>query len=140
FFLVDCLLIGALAGSGPLSLLRVFGCTLGFAASVLGLGLSLMWAREPAIRQTGVRRLAELGVRSDIAQQRAIRVEDTELYRRWYLEFRMKQEAERCNLFRQSMAVVVVRLGGAGLATWAGNRRAWQLAFATAFVPQFGRA
>src|SRR5438874_9955766 len=88
FFLIDCLLIGALAGSGSTSLLRVTGCAFGFLAAVVALGLSLTWARSSqTASRTGRTRISELGVRSDIAQRRAIRVEDTELYRRWYLEF-----------------------------------------------------
>jgi GGDEF domain-containing protein len=141
FFLADCLLIGALAGSGSLSLVRAVGCGLGFVASVAALAATLTWARTPAASgRTGVTRISELGVRSDIAQKRAIRVEDTELYRRWYLEYRIKQEGDRCQVYGSSMAVVVVRLGSTELANWAGNFWTEQVSVATPVLLKFVRS
>jgi hypothetical protein len=138
-FLANCLLVGVLVGSGTLDIPRPFAWAVSAAITSAELSFWLMWARSPVPKQAGVQRFSEFGRRLDVARQSAIRVEDTELYRRWYLEFRIKQEAERCSVYDTSMAVVVIRLGSTDLAAWSGNFWATQSSSATLHLLKFVR-
>jgi hypothetical protein len=138
-FLANCLLMGMLIAISKLSLPGPLIAALGATFTGAQLSLWLVWAGKPTTAVSGAIRLAELGGRSDAARQSAIRIEDTELFRRWYLEFRLKQEAERCSAFSISMAVVVVRLGSTDLAAWSGNFWTEQSAAATQHLLKFVR-
>jgi GGDEF domain-containing protein len=49
------------------------------------------------------------------SRRHSIREERTGLYNRWYLEMRVEQEALRCDRYKHSMAVIVVRVGSINL-------------------------
>ncbi len=49
------------------------------------------------------------------SRRHSIREESTGLYYRWYLEMRLEQEAQRCDRYKHSMAVVVLRAGAVHL-------------------------
>jgi GGDEF domain-containing protein len=86
------------------------------AGVVLLVVQGLLWYRltmhQDAGSQPGrsAERITALISRTESRRQ-SIREESTGLYYRWYLEMRLQQEAARCDRYKHSMAVVVLRAG-----------------------------
>jgi hypothetical protein len=58
------------------------------------------------------------------SRRQSIREESTGLYFRWYLEMRLQQEAARCDRYKHSMALVVLRAGAVDLTQFSSDL--WQ--------------
>ncbi len=78
---------------------------------------------SPAVEPA--RRNIEAFLRFDRNRQGTIRDETTGLCTRWYLEYRLDEEAARCRRYNHSMSVVVLRTGILDLASFSTDE--WQV-------------